>query len=197
MVWDRACEQWFCPTLFPNPEKSVQISLKYIKWRKLYAYTSDVVCEEELIKKFILVNECPNKYGFITFRDITQLYLKARHNFKGHVLTITSDCSYSGCWVRDYMEFLDEQGVQPCGHKAREKGMVIKVYASCQSNETSTEYCFIVSGTGNDKNTGVMGFWPSKKLLESQTTEHINHKHTCSYRKQQQVCQYIYLYCLV
>ena len=37
------------------------------------------------------------------------------------------------------MEFLDEQGVQPCGHKAREKGMIIKVFTSCKS-EIPTEY---------------------------------------------------------
>ena len=49
--------------------------------------------------------------GFITFRDIAQLYLRASHNFKGRVLAIVSDCSYSGCWVRECMEFLDEQGV--------------------------------------------------------------------------------------
>ena len=78
--------------------------------------------------------------GFITFRDIAQLYLRASHNFKGRVLTIVSDCSYSGFWVRDCMEFLDELGVQPCGHKAREKGILIKVCASCKSNEVPTTY---------------------------------------------------------
>ena len=57
------------------------------------------------------------------------------------------------------MEFLDEQGVQPCGHKAREKGMIIKVYTSCQSYEIPTEYRYSVSGAFNDKNTGVMSFW--------------------------------------
>ena len=115
--------------------------------------------------------------GFITFRDIAQLYLRASHNFKGRVLTIVSDCSYSGCWVRDCMQFLDEQGVQPCGHKAREKGMVINVFASCKSNEIPTEYSFSVSGIDNDENTGEMGFWPSQQLLETQTTHHLNSSH--------------------
>ena len=72
------------------------------------------------------------------------------------------------------MEFLDEQGVQPCGHKAREKGMVVKVLTSCKSSEIPTEYCFSVSGIGNDKNTGMMGFWRSKQLLETQTTDRID-----------------------
>ena len=72
------------------------------------------------------------------------------------------------------MVFLDEQGVRPCGHKAREKGMLIKVYASCKSNEIPTEYHYFVSGVFNDKNIGVLGCWPSKKLLETQTTEGID-----------------------
>ena len=111
--------------------------------------------------------------GFITFRDIAQLYLRASHNFKGRVLTIVSDCSYSGCWVRDCMEFLDEQGVQPCGHKAREKGILIKVFASCRSNEVPTEYNYSVSGSKNDKNTG-MHFYTGGKLSETQKTIYIN-----------------------
>ena len=72
------------------------------------------------------------------------------------------------------MEFLDEQGVQPCGHKAREKGMIIKVFASCKSNEIPTEYRFSVGGMLNDENTGWMSYWASKELLETQTTDHIN-----------------------
>ena len=115
--------------------------------------------------------------SFITFRDIAQLYLRASHNFKGRVLSIISDCSYSGCWVRDSMEFLDEQGVQPCGHKAREKGMVVKVFASCKSNEIPTEYCYITSGTRNDESTGYMIIRHPKQLLETQTTDHIDSSH--------------------
>ena len=112
--------------------------------------------------------------GFITFRDITQLYQRAmRHNFKGRVLTIVSDCSYSGCWVRDCMEFLDEQGVQPCGHKAREKGMIIKVFASCKSNEVPTEYHYTVHGICSKTRFGMIGFYPYKKL-EEQTTDRLN-----------------------
>ena len=112
--------------------------------------------------------------GFITFRDIAQLYLRASHNFKGRVLTTVSDCSYSGCWVRDCMASLDEQGVQPCGHKAREKGIVIKVFASCKSNEIPTEYRHSVSGTGNEKSTGTVFFNTPKQLLETQTTDCID-----------------------
>ena len=117
--------------------------------------------------------------GFITFRDIAQLYLQSK--LRGRVLSIVSDCSYSGRWVRDCMEFLDEQGVQPCGHKAREKGIIIKVYASCKPNQIPTEYRYSVSGADSDKNTGVMGHYLSKQLLETQITYGINSSHiSCS-----------------
>ena len=95
--------------------------------------------------------------GFITFRDIAKIYLQARYNLNGRVLTIISDCSYSGRWVRDCMEFLDEQGVQPCGHKAREKGILVKMLASCRSNETATEYQYIIDGAINER-SGEMSF---------------------------------------
>ena len=110
--------------------------------------------------------------GFITFRDIAQLYRQSK--LRGRILTIVSDCSYSGRWVRDCMEFLDEQGVQPCGHKAREKGILIKVFASCKPNQIPTEYQFSVSGAISDKIAGEMGFWTSKQLTETQTTHGID-----------------------
>ena len=75
------------------------------------------------------------------------------------------------------MEFLDEQGVQPCGHKAREKGMLIKVLTSCKSNEIPTEYRFSVSGMDKDKDTEMLSFWLSEQLLETQTTDYIDSSH--------------------
>ena len=72
------------------------------------------------------------------------------------------------------MEFLDEQGVQPCGHKAREKRMAIKVFASCKSNEIPTEYCYCVSGMDNDKDTGEIGSFVSTRLSQTQTTNDID-----------------------
>ena len=68
------------------------------------------------------------------------------------------------------MEFLDEQGVQPCGHKAREKGIIVRIFTSCQRTEIPTEYRFSVSGLCNDKNTAEMSYTLSSELLETQTT---------------------------
>ena len=64
--------------------------------------------------------------------------------------------------------------MQPCGHKAREKGVLIKVFTSCQSTEIPTEYCYTVSGTNNDKNTGMMVSYRKKQLLETQTTDSVD-----------------------
>ena len=71
------------------------------------------------------------------------------------------------------MEFLDEQGVQPCRHKARETGIVIKVMTSCKFNEIPIQYPYSVSGTCNDY-TEKMTFKISEKLVETQTTDCIN-----------------------
>lgn len=95
------------------------------------------------------------KDGFITFADLVTRYLQL---LRGRVLTIISDCSHSGSWVRECMAFLDQQGVGPCGHKAREKGILIKVYTSCLSHQIPRQLAYSVYGCGNDKNTGEMGF---------------------------------------
>ena len=54
------------------------------------------------------------------------------------------------------MAFLDEQGVGPCGHMAKEKGILIKVFASCLANEIPAELAFSTHSVKNDKNTGLI-----------------------------------------
>ena len=93
--------------------------------------------------------------GFITFKDLTDLYLQL---LRGRVLTIVTDCSHSGCWVKQCITFLDEQGVGPCGHSAREKGILINVYASCLSHQVPRQLAYSVHGCYNDKNTGDLFF---------------------------------------
>ena len=112
--------------------------------------------------------------GYIMFMDIAELYLQAPHLRAGRVLTIVSDCSYSGCWVKVCEKFLDDHGVQPCGHKARDKEMLIKVYASCFPSQIPTRYQLIVHGGGNDKKTGDKYTESSKYLLDTQHTFSVN-----------------------
>ena len=87
------------------------------------------------------------------------------------------------------MEFLDVQGVQPCGHKAREKGMIIKILASCKSEEIPTEFRYSVDGMHNDKSTGAVIFMMSKQLSETQTTAYIDSSHiNCDSRNIDEPC---------
>ena len=107
--------------------------------------------------------------GFITFSDIAELYSRYLH---GRVLTIISDCSHSGAWVNACLDYLDERGVRPCGHSAKEKGIFIKVYASCQPEERAATNCFFVQAVENDTNTddnsGILKYYTTKKLSKSQ-----------------------------
>ena len=85
------------------------------------------------------------------------LYLQNAY-FKGKLLYVISDCSYSGCWVKEAMSFLDEHGVGPCGHTAKEKGILVKVFASCLANEIPAELAFSTRCAQNDKNTGYVSY---------------------------------------
>ena len=42
-------------------------------------------------------------------------------------------------------EFLDEVGVKPCGHSAREQGVLLQVAASCKAGQDSAELVFTVN----------------------------------------------------
>lgn len=74
------------------------------------------------------------KDGIISFEDIYNLYQK---HFNGRMLTIVSDCCYSGQWTLMFAEKLDSLKVGACGHKANEAGIVLKVFAACMPNETA------------------------------------------------------------
>ena len=95
-------------------------------------------------------------------------------HMQGNVLTIVSDCSYSGKWVKECCNYLDSLEVRPCGHSAVEKGVLIKVYASCRSGEVAAAPCFSVSGAVNDKNKGFMAYNLGKTLRETQHSSGIN-----------------------
>ena len=115
--------------------------------------------------------------GFITFRDLTHLYLQL---LRGRVLNIVTDCSHSGCWVKQCMTFLDEQGVGPCGHLARDKGILISIFASCMSHQIPRQLAFSVHGCKNDKNTGDLiartfsRIHPESKVADAQHLKGIN-----------------------
>lgn len=94
--------------------------------------------------------------GFITFRDLVECYHEC---FKGKILGVHSDCSYGGNWVIACIKYLDEQGVKPCAHSAKEKKLFISVDASCKHDEIPYQFLNSIRGNTNDKNTGVLGRW--------------------------------------
>ena len=67
--------------------------------------------------------------------------------------------------MRACIEFLDEQEVQPCGHKAREKGILVKVYASCLPSQIPTQYRYTVNAIDDD-----LTYYTSKHLSDTQHT---------------------------
>jgi len=120
------------------------------------------------------------KDGYITFSDIIELYTK---HFQDQVLTIVTDCSYSGKWVKLCIQYLEEQGVRPCGHSARDRGTLLKVYASCRPWEVANTPCFSVLAADTDKNRGCMSYFLTKQLSERQKALGIDFtKLTCGKR---------------
>jgi hypothetical protein len=86
-------------------------------------------------------------------------------------LEITSDCSYSGRWISECREFLDEVGVQPCGHSARAANILLKVRTSSRSHEVPHTLLYSARGRGSDKNTGA--FYVRSNGYEVEQYQHI------------------------
>jgi hypothetical protein len=78
--------------------------------------------------------------GTVCLREVFELY---QTHFKHKILSIVSDCSYSGCWVQDMACMLDEMGISPCGHYLREQGMLLKLWTSCHSYQQGSFLKFI------------------------------------------------------
>ena len=88
---------------------------------------------------------------------------------RGRGLIIVTDCHSSGQWVRQCAEFLDEQGVKPCGHSAMEKGVLLRVAASCEASQYSAELVYTTQGMELEKD-GHIHFPPGKQLGRRQHT---------------------------
>ena len=46
--------------------------------------------------------------------------------------------------MRDCAKTLDRLGIPPCGHRAREQGILVKVFSSCQPDQKAAEPCYSV-----------------------------------------------------
>ena len=99
----------------------------------------------------------------ITFEDVFGLYLD---HLKSKRLTIICDCSYSGQWVVDAVNKMDEIGIPSCGHHTREQGMPIKVFGSCLPNE---EASILVCSEGITIKNDKQMYFPTDKLESGQS----------------------------
>ena len=103
--------------------------------------------------------------GYITFQDLMDIYMDT---YRGHVLTIVSDCSYSGHWVKQCYEFMDGQGIVPCGHHAIKKGILLKVFATCRSTQRAGVLSYCLHGMTFDKNSRYIRHRVPHEIRESQ-----------------------------
>ena len=71
-------------------------------------------------------------------------------------MDIHTDCSHSGYWVTECENFLDEYGVQPCGHSGNEKGILLSVSSSCRRAEVPHCLLYSIRAVVNAKNTGTL-----------------------------------------
>ena len=86
---------------------------------------------------------------------------------RGQVLCLVPDCHSSGHWVVECAKFLDEQRVRPCGHSARRKGILLKVYASCKTGQDTAELCYTLQAMEVESD-GLVYHRISKELSEQQ-----------------------------
>ena len=93
------------------------------------------------------------KDGIISLQEILNIY---QRHLSVKCLNIVSDCSYSGQWVRECAKTLDNLHIPPCGHRARENGAMVKVFASCQPHQEAAEPCYSVKGVKVEGNKGLV-----------------------------------------
>ena len=62
---------------------------------------------------------------------------------------------------------LDMLGIPPCGHKAIEWGIQIRVFASCQPDQKAAEPCYSVEGVMVEDD-GTLAFYANKQASETQ-----------------------------
>ena len=105
------------------------------------------------------------KDGVISFEDLFALYMD---HFRGKLLTLVCDCSYSGSWVEQCAKKLDEIGIPSCGHHTRDQRILIKVYCSCRGDEKSEMLVYCNEGTCIIKES--LRYWPNKQLTTDQQT---------------------------
>lgn len=87
------------------------------------------------------------KYGFITMEQIRQIY---DEYFSGKMMTVVSDCNYSGSWVSSWMNYMDKHNIKPCQHSTRRHKAYLSFVSSCGEHETATSPLMVARAFSND-----------------------------------------------
>ena len=84
-------------------------------------------------------------------------------------LYLVCDCAHAGQWVMNFANFLEDNLVAACGHKAKEKGYLLKIFTSCKPEQTVKDFCFS-TGAVTLESDKCLGFSNSEELSPTQTT---------------------------
>ena len=93
------------------------------------------------------------KDGVITFQEIFGIYMA---QFLGKRLTINTDCSYSGNWIKDCAKQLDNLKIPSCGHHTRSRNILLNVWTSCDMDQEATALCYVTEAINNDERKKVV-----------------------------------------
>ena len=107
------------------------------------------------------------KDGVISLNDILSLYDKY---LKKRLLVIYADCSYSGQWVLDYANCLDEMGIGACGHEITKHKKFLKIFTSCRPNQKVTARSYTTKAMNFSEEDDSLWVYTNLKMSDSQTT---------------------------
>ena len=79
--------------------------------------------------------------------------------------------------MRECAKTLDNLHIPPCGHRARENRVLVKVFASCQPNEEATEPCYSIEAVAVEDDGSIT--LQSKQLSQQKTTWFDSTKSVC------------------
>ena len=88
--------------------------------------------------------------------------------FPGKVMTVISDCNYSGCWVTSCMNCLEKRNIQPCQHSSRKNKTYLSFISSCGEYETAITPLMVVRAFSNNKEGNILMRLHKSKLATSQ-----------------------------
>lgn len=87
------------------------------------------------------------------------------------MLTLVCDCCFAGQWVNRFAETLDALKIGACGHKAMEKGYLMKVFTSCRADQTAFDTFYTKQAVRVDPTNSLMTFYLSTLQVSSQSSQ--------------------------